>query len=137
MKNTFKSYLSLVVVLLLSTLAHLQANATTSNTSTAYAVSHFNTSYNYTKKSLNATILPYHKNSDERRNVEIIESNKVEDEEASTKKQFYKDFLETSFINALLFEHASKHLEKNIYRPQSDINESRLRLHVQFQVFII
>ncbi|SDH91118.1 hypothetical protein [Winogradskyella thalassocola] len=137
MKKTFKTYLSLVVVLLLSTFANLHANDAFNNTTNTLAVEHCNATHNYAKQATNATFIPYHKDSDDRKNVEIVESNNVEDEEASTKKQFYKNYLETAFINALLFEQSSKQLQKSIYRPQSDINEPGLRLHVQFQVFII
>ncbi|MBU2920118.1 hypothetical protein KO504_02070 [Winogradskyella psychrotolerans] len=137
MKKTFNKYLSLIFVLLLSTFAKIHASEAVANSINTLTTHHCSVSLNYTKKSSGATFVPHHKSTDDRRNVEIIESNKVEDEEASTKKQYYKDYLETAFINALLFEQSSKLLQKNIYRPQNVIHESSLRLHVQFQVFII
>ncbi|MEH1008897.1 MULTISPECIES: hypothetical protein [unclassified Winogradskyella] len=137
MKKTFYRYLSLVFVLLLSTFANLQASEAVTNSTKTLTTHHCSVTLNYTKQLGGATFIPHHKGTDDRRNVEIIESNKVEDEEASTKKQYYKDYLETAFINALLFEQSSKLLQKNIYRPQNVIHESSLRLHVQFQVFII
>ena len=137
MKKTFNRYLSLIVVLLLSTFANLQANEAIGNTTNTLTTHHCSITLTYTKQFSDATIIPYHKGADDRRNVEVIESNKVEDEEASSKKQYYKDYLETAFINALLFEFSSKELQKKPYRSESIINEPCLRLHIQFQVFII
>ncbi|WP_179353529.1 hypothetical protein [Winogradskyella vidalii] len=137
MKKTFNTYLSLVVVVLLSAFANIQANEAVNHTTNPFAVSYCSISHNDAKQSTKTTIVPHRKDTDDRRNVEVIESNQFEDEEASTKKQFYKDYLETAFINALLFEQSSKQLQKSIYHPQSHLSEPRLRLHVQFQVFII
>ncbi|NRR91787.1 hypothetical protein HSX10_09455 [Winogradskyella undariae] len=141
MKNTFRRYLSLIVVLLLSIFGHLQANEVNSSQAYNSAIHHLSVSINSAVKlgkALNkTTFISHHKNNDDRRYVEIIESNNAEDEEASVKKLYYKDILEIAFINALVFEHSSNHLERNIYRPQSDIHEANLRLHIQFQVFII
>ncbi|WP_179376083.1 hypothetical protein [Winogradskyella wichelsiae] len=141
MKNTFNKYLTLVVVLLLSTFANLQANDT-NNLANNTAIHNLCVQESIADQLgdnflRSKTITPIHHNSDHRRNVEIIESNNLEDEEASTKKLYYKDILEIAFINALVFEHASNYLQKSIYRPQSAINEPSLRLHIQFQVFII
>ena len=137
MKNTFKTYLSVVVVLLLSTFANLQANAIVNTTANASAIDHCDVGHHYAKQFTTTTIHSSHKDRDDRHNVEIVESNKVEDEEASSKKQFHKNYLETAFINALLFEQSSKQLQRSIYHPQSHLSEPSLRLHVQFQVFII
>ncbi|WP_179315654.1 hypothetical protein [Winogradskyella undariae] len=141
MKNTFSRYLSLIVVLLLSTFGNLQANEAISSGAYNSAIHHLSVSINPAVKlgkALNkTTFINHHRNNDDRKNVEVIESNNAEDEEASVKKLYYKDILEIAFINALVFENSSNYLERNIYRPQSDIHEASLRLHVQFQVFII
>jgi len=137
MKKIFNRYLSLIFVLLLSTFANLHANEAVGNTTNTITTHHRSVIYSYTKRLNDAVFIPQHKDSNDRRGVEIIESNKVEDEEASTQKQYYKNCLETAFINAMLFEQSSKQLQKNIYRPQNAIHEPSLRLHIQFQVFII
>ncbi|WP_458627143.1 hypothetical protein [Winogradskyella sp. PC D3.3] len=137
MKKTFNKYLFLIFVILLSTFASLQANEAFSNSTNTITTHHRSIIYSYTKRLNDAVFTPQHKDSNDRKGVEIIESNKVEDEEATTQKQYYKHCLETAFINAMLFEQSSKQLQKNIYRPQNAIHEPSLRLHVQFQVFII
>ena len=137
MKKTFNRYFSLVFVLLLSTFANLHASEVIGNTTDTLTNHHFSVALNYFSQLSDATVTPHHKDSDDRRNVEIVESNKVEDEEASSKKQYYKAYLETAFINALLFEQSSKLLQKTTYRLQNVINKPSIRLHIQFQVFII
>ncbi|MBU2928228.1 hypothetical protein [Winogradskyella psychrotolerans] len=137
MKKTFNKYLSLIFVLLLSTFAKIHASEAVANSINTLTTHHCSVSLNYTKKSSGATFVPHHKSTDNRRNVEIIESNNVEDEEASAKKQYYKDYFKTAFSNALLFEQSSKQLQKNLYRPENVVKKPSLRLHIQFQVFII
>jgi len=143
MRMTFNKYLLLVVVLVLNTFASLQAYELVSTKTEQSATHDLSVSQVSANNSNNqcitlASFNPFHKETEGKLLFDLIESNNVENEEATIKNKSYnKNDLVTAFINAQLHEHSSKELQKNIYRPQSDINEPTLRLHIQFQVFII
>ncbi len=102
------------------------------------SVTQSNTHSSEFKSLVKTTINPARNETDEQLVFELIEINEGEDEELSSgNKALYKDYLKLLFINATLFKNASKVLQKNNYRTQNDSIEPKLRLHVQFQVFII
>ncbi|WP_430412596.1 hypothetical protein [Kordia sp.] len=139
----FNKYLALIVVLVLNTFTSLQVNDVHSTTTNYATTSNFSGIDYLVENSTNevaaiTTFSPYHKEEGRKLFFDFIDNNEVEDEEPSTKNSWYhKDYIHTTFVNAELFKSSSKELQKKRYRPQSDINEPRLRLHLQFQVFII
>jgi len=143
MRKTFNRYLSLVVVLLLNTFASLQANEVNSTITDYVAIHNFSVSQfsaeNSNDPSISHTTFSLLDNdTDNKLLFDVIENSEGEDEELSSRKKSpYKDYLEMLFINEQLFKIASKELQKSIYRPKNDINDPSLRLHIQFQVFII
>lgn len=140
MKITFNKYLSLLLVLLLNTFTSLPVNEVSSNTNYA-ATQNFSAAQCVAENSSEETIAiatfnPYQKEIESRLFFDFVDNS--ENEESSIKNSsYYKDDIETAFINAKVFKNSSKQLQKNKYRPQSDISEPTLRLHLQFQVFII
>ena len=144
MKIAFNTYLSLFVFIVVNTFTSLHVNevhsATINNIATQNPCAVGDMVENSNDEVAATTSFnPYHNDTGSPWFFDFIDNNnEVEDEEASTRNNsYYKAYLETASINAELFESSSKELQKNWYRPQSDIIEPRLRLHVRFQVFII
>ncbi|WP_178984854.1 hypothetical protein [Winogradskyella helgolandensis] len=140
MKTAFKTYLSLFFVLVLNVFASLQANNVISSITEVAACSNLNASkvsIESTDSNATANYSPLTKDTDKDLLFDIIEISEGEEDELSSRyKASFKDYLEILLIYAKLFENASD-LQKNNYRPQSAINDPSLRLHIQFQVFII
>ena len=142
MKTAFKTYLSLFFVLVLNAFASLQANSVISSITEDVAFSNFNASKvsiestdSYSNTTANYS--PLTKETDKDLLFDVIEISEGEEDELSSRyKASFKDYLEILLIYAKLFENTSN-LQNNNYCPQSAINEPSLRLHIQFQVFII
>lgn len=142
MKTAFKTYLSLFFVLVLNAFASLQANSVISSITEDVAFSNFNASKisiestdSYSNTTANYS--PLTKETDKDLLFDVIEISEGEEDELSSRyKASFKDYLEILLIYAKLFENTSD-LQNNNYSPQSAINEPSLRLHIQFQVFII
>ena len=142
MKITFNKYFYLITILLLNTFATIQAN----EFNKSLEISAFE---NCIKELHNSAVCSNDdisinclsgllKYSEGYLFCEVVEGDETEDSELSSKSISYSNKNKISFFSiAELFESSSKALQRNNYRPQSDINEPSLRLHLQFQVFVI
>ncbi len=134
MRNTFRTYLYLTLVLLLGSLSSFHAYAVTSISSNETYSNQYLQDSDINSFHFSAA----HQTSDKDYFAEVPEIDESENEESTAKTKLDSTiFHATAFINALLFENFSKELEKSVFRSPNTITRPKERLFLYFQVFII
>lgn len=134
MKNTYRSYLYITLIILLGAISSSYAK-------TDYSTGTSKTFSNQYLQSLDIHSFHYlalNQTSDFDYFIEVSESKESENEESAIKTKGNTSFVHaTAFTNAILFQNFSKELEKNISRSPNTIIRPKAKLFIQFQVFII
>ena len=143
MKMMFNKFLYFIAFLLVNTFASLQANDFHTGVSVITLEVSDNSLQNSSVSANEIIVKTAHQHKNPFLFCEIVEGNETEDKKVSSNKapKQYK-FLSnegkiSAFSTAQIFESFSNALQKNIQRPHKVVHKPSIRLHQQYQVFII